>query len=141
MTTSTIVLAEDDRFLRRAAEVALKKRGLNVVVACDGVEALEKVRMHRPALVLLDLLMPRMTGMEVLRAIRNDADATVRSTPILILSNSSKELEMHAAEKLGVTGYWIKANLSLQELGDRVVSLLTPGLVESAPRFELEQPQ
>jgi twitching motility two-component system response regulator PilH len=141
MTTSTILLAEDDRFLRRAAEVALKKRGLDVVVACDGVEALEKIRAHRPALVLLDLLMPRMTGLEVLRAIRNDADPTVRSTAVLILSNSSKELEMHAAETLGLTGYWIKANLSLQELGDRVVGLLTPAPGESTPRFELEQPQ
>jgi twitching motility two-component system response regulator PilH len=141
MTTSTILLAEDDRFLRRAAEVALKKRGLDVVVASDGVEALEKIRAHRPVLVLLDLLMPRMTGIEVLRAVRNDADAAVRATPILILSNSSKELEMHSAERLGVTGYWIKANLSLQELGDRVVSLRTQDPAESIPRYELAQPR
>lgn len=125
MTDYTIVLAEDDRFLRRALEVALKKRGFTVIAAVDGVEALEQVRAHRPHLLLLDLLMPRMTGMEVLTALRQDDDPALRATRVLILSNSSKEFEMHTAESLGVTGYWIKANLSLQELGDRVATLLT----------------
>jgi CheY-like chemotaxis protein len=133
MNTRAILLAEDDRFLRRAAEVALRRRGLTVIVACDGVEALDKVRAHKPALLLLDLLMPRMTGMEVLAAIRADADPEIRATRVLILSNSSKELEMHSAERLGVTGYWIKANLSLQQLGDRVAALVTPVPVESTP--------
>lgn len=119
MTTAhTILLAEDDRFLRRAVEVALTKRGFNVLLAVDGQEALDKTRAHKPELLLLDLLMPRMTGIEVLQALR--ADAATRDIRVLILSNSSKELEMHAAERLGVAGYWIKANLSLQELGDRV---------------------
>src|SRR5687767_1762110 len=119
MTPQTIVLAEDDRFLRRAVEVALKKRGFNVVLAVDGAQALEQVRTHRPDLLLLDLLMPRMTGIEVLSAIRADSDEGISRTRVLILSNSSKELEMHTAESLGVAGYWIKANLSLQELCDR----------------------
>lgn len=123
--TPTIVLAEDDRFLRRAVDVALSKRGLTVVSAADGVEALAAVRAHRPKLLLLDLLMPRMGGMEVLRAIRSDPDAGIRSTRVLILSNSSKELERHDAAALGVSAYWIKANLSLQELGTRVIEMLS----------------
>ena len=139
MTTQTIVLAEDDRFLRRAAEVALKKRGFIIVLATDGVEALEQVRTHKPTLLLLDLLMPRMTGMEVLQAIRTDADQAVRATRVLILSNSSKEFEMQAADKLGVTGYWIKANLSLQELGDRVAALLTQVPAEAGLEFARAQ--
>lgn len=116
----TILLAEDDRFLRRAAEVALTKRGFTVLLAVDGQEALEKARAHKPDLLLLDLLMPRKTGLEVLTAIRTDPDPQIRSMLVLILSNSSKELEAHAIHQLGVAGYWIKANLSLQELGDRV---------------------
>jgi CheY-like chemotaxis protein len=116
----TILLAEDDRFLRRAVEVALTKRGFNVLLAVDGQEALDKTRTHKPDLLLLDLLMPKMTGMAVLDALR--ADPETRDIRVLILSNSSKELEMHAAERLGVAGYWIKANLSLQELGDRVAA-------------------
>ena len=119
-STHTVLLAEDDKFLRRAVEVALKKRGFNVLVASDGQMALDMTRAHKPELLLLDLLMPRLTGMEVLDALRADADEQIRDTRVLILSNSSKELEMHAAEQLGVSGYWIKANLSLQELTDRV---------------------
>lgn len=124
MTRPTIVLAEDDRFLRRAVDVALSKRGFSLVLAADGVEALAAVRTHKPALLLLDLLMPRMGGMEVLTALRNDADPEIKATRVLILSNSSKEFEMNDAEALGISGYWIKANLSLQELGDRVTALM-----------------
>jgi DNA-binding response OmpR family regulator len=122
MTPHTILLAEDDRFLRRAAEITLRQRGFNVLLAVDGDEALEMARTHRPDLLLLDLLMPRKTGMEVLAELR--ADAATRDLRVLILSNSSKELEMRSAHSLGVAGYWIKANLSLKELGDRVMALL-----------------
>ena len=122
MTPRTILLAEDDRFLRRAAEVTLRQRGFNVLLATDGQEALDMAREHRPDLLLLDLLMPRKTGMEVLSALR--AQPETRDIRVLILSNSSKELEMQSAKSLGVAGYWIKANLSLRELGDRVTALL-----------------
>ena len=122
MNNRTILLAEDDRFLRRAMEVALSKRGFNVLLAADGQQALDILETERPALVLLDLLMPRKTGIEVLQALRaNPATADLR---VLILSNSSKELEVNEATHLGVSGYWIKANLSLQELGQRVEDLL-----------------
>ena len=120
--TRTILLAEDDRFLRRAAEVTLKQRGFNVLLACDGQEALDMARAYHPDLLLLDLLMPRKTGMEVLSELR--AQPGTRDLRVLILSNSSKELEMQSARTLGVAGYWIKANLSLKELGDRVTALL-----------------
>jgi CheY-like chemotaxis protein len=122
MTPRTILLAEDDRFLRRAAEVTLRQRGFTVLLATDGQEALDMAREHRPDLLLLDLLMPRKTGMEVLAALRAQPDT--RDIRVLILSNSSKELEMQSAKSLGVAGYWIKANLSLKELGDRVTALL-----------------
>jgi CheY-like chemotaxis protein len=122
MTPHTILLAEDDRFLRRAAEVTLRQRGFNVLLAADGQEALDMARKHLPDLLLLDLLMPRKTGIEVLAALR--AEPGTRDLRVLILSNSSKELEMKSARSLGVAGYWIKANLSLKELGDRVTALL-----------------
>jgi CheY-like chemotaxis protein len=125
MSGWTILLAEDDKFLRRAMEVTLTKRGITVLIAADGQEALDLLQSHRPDLILLDLLMPRKNGIEVLHALRaNPETATVR---VLVLSNSSKELEVNQAADLGVAGYWIKANLSLQELGDRVVAMLEGG--------------
>ncbi len=122
VTKKKILLAEDDRFLRRACETALTRRGMTVVAAEDGEQALALIRSERPDLILLDLLMPKMTGIEVLRALK--ADAGISSIPVLILSNSSRELEMHDAEKLGVIGYFIKANFSLQELVDRIAEMV-----------------
>lgn len=117
-----VVLAEDDRFLRRACETALRRRGITVIPATDGEEALALIRAERPDLVLLDLLMPKLTGIEVLRTLKEDRE--LRDIPVLILSNSSRELEMRDANALGVVGYLIKANLSLQELGDRIGAIL-----------------
>ena len=124
LTTKTkkILLAEDDRFLRRACEAALSRRGMTVIAAEDGEQALAMIRSEHPDLVLLDLLMPKMTGIEVLRALK--ADEQIRHIPVLILSNSSRELEMRDAEALGVVGYLIKANLSLQDLWDRIGAIL-----------------
>jgi CheY-like chemotaxis protein len=117
-----VLLAEDDRFLRRACATALGKRGFVVLLAEDGEQALEVARRELPALVLLDLLMPKMTGIEVLRALHEDV--ATRHIPIVILSNSSRELEMRDARELGAVDYLVKANLSLQALGDRVAQLL-----------------
>ena len=117
-----VLLVEDDRFLRRAGEAALRQRGFTVQVAADGEEALQKVQAEVPDLILLDLLMPKVTGIEVLRSLRA-AEAT-RAVPVLILSNSSRERDLEEIKSLGVTDYLVKANLSLQELGDRVMRLL-----------------
>jgi CheY-like chemotaxis protein len=121
-TARRILLVEDDRFLRRACEASLRQRGLAITTAVDGVQALDKARDEPPDLILLDLLMPRMTGLEVLRALR--ADESTRQIPVLILSNSSREEDTKEIKELGVSDYLVKANLSLQELGDRVMLLL-----------------
>lgn len=123
MTTGRrVLLIEDDRFLRRAGEASLRQRGFAVTVAVDGQEGLAKVREEIPDLILLDLLMPKLSGIEVLRALR--ADEATRKIRVLILSNSSREQDLEEIKALGVTGYLVKANLSLQELGDRVAQLL-----------------
>jgi two-component system phosphate regulon response regulator PhoB len=119
----TILLVEDDRFLRRAAEASLRQRGFTVVPAGDGEEALAKVAEGVPDLVLLDLLMPKLPGMEVLRRLK--ADPATSSVPVLVLSNSSREQDIREVMDLGALAYWVKANLSLKELGERVQKLLT----------------
>jgi len=122
MTGGRILLVEDDRFLRRACEVSLRQRGFVVTTAADGEEALRKVRAEVPDLILLDLLMPKMTGTEVLKALR--AEEATREIRVLILSNSSREQDVEEIKTLGVSGYLVKADLSLQELGDMVARLL-----------------
>ena len=122
MTGGRILLVEDDRFLRRACEVSLRQRGFVVTTAADGEEALRKVRAEVPDLILLDLLMPKMTGTEVLKALR--AEEATKEIRVLILSNSSREQDVEEIKTLGVSGYFVKADLSLQELGDMVARLL-----------------
>jgi CheY-like chemotaxis protein len=117
-----VLLVEDDRVLRRAGEVALQRRGLTVLLATDGEEAISIARREYVDLLLLDMLMPRRSGIEVLREIR--ANPRTRDLRVLVLSNSTNESDMNEAQELGIEGYWVKAEMSLQELGDRVVALL-----------------
>jgi DNA-binding response OmpR family regulator len=117
-----LLLVEDDRFLRRACEASLRQRGYDVLTAADGEEGLRLARAETPDLVLLDLLLPKLTGLEVLRSLRSDA--ATRELPVLILSNSSREQDVSEITRLGVSGYLVKADLSLKALGDRVARIL-----------------
>jgi CheY-like chemotaxis protein len=118
----SVLVVEDDRFLRRACEVSLRQRGFTVLTAPDGEAALELIRAELPGLVLLDLLMPRMSGLELLRRLRSEE--RTRALPVLVISNSSREEDVAELGRLGITGYLVKANLSLEELGDTVTRIL-----------------
>lgn len=122
MSDTRILLIEDDKFLRRACEVGLKKRGFTVVTANDGEEGLQKAQTDSFDLILMDMLMPKLSGLEALEALKKD-DRT-RGIPVVILSNSSLDTDMQRAMELGAAGYMVKASLSLQELGDHVLSFI-----------------
>jgi CheY-like chemotaxis protein len=122
MNKTRILLVEDDKFLRRACEIGLKKKGFTVFTANDGEEGLQQARSGSPDLILLDMLMPKLNGMETLEALKKDEQT--RNIPVVILSNSSIDADIQQAKALGAIGYLVKASLSLQELGDRVVSFL-----------------
>jgi len=122
MSDTRILLIEDDKFLRRACEVGLKKRGFTVVTANDGEEGLQKAQTDSFDLILMDMLMPKLSGLEALEALKKD-DRT-RGIPVVILSNSSLDTDMQRARELGAAGYMVKASLSLQELGDHVLSFI-----------------
>lgn len=113
-----ILLAEDDRFLRKAAEATLRGHGFTVIVATDGEEAVRLARAERPDLILLDLIMPKLQGFEVLRTLK--ADGATAAIPIIVLSNLGQDRDIQQAMELGAVAYFIKANLSLQDLLARV---------------------
>ena len=121
-TGKRLLLVEDDRFLRRACEVSLKQRGFAVTSAVDGEEGLRLARSERPDLILLDMLMPKLSGLDVLKALRSDP--TTRGLRVLVLSNSSREQDVQEVTRLGIEGYLVKSNLSLQSLGDEVSRIL-----------------
>jgi DNA-binding response OmpR family regulator len=118
-----VLLVEDDRFLRKAAEATLRKGGFTVMAAADGEEALNLVRTDIPHLVLLDLIMPKIQGFEVLRRLKEDA--STRHVPVIVLSNLGQDSDIQRAMTAGAAGYLIKSNLSLQDLLARVKSMLS----------------
>jgi len=122
MKDARILVIEDDKFLRKACEVSLKKRGFTVCTAIDGEEGLRQARTSAPDIILLDLLMPKLSGLETLEALKKDEKTC--GIPVVILSNSSIDADVQRAEALGAAGYLVKASLSLQQLGDRVISYL-----------------
>jgi CheY-like chemotaxis protein len=120
-----VLLAEDDRFLRRAAEARLRQHGLEVLTAADGEEALRLARTEPLDLVLLDVVMPKLDGFEVLKLLKEDP-ATAR-IPVIVLSNLGQERDVAQAKALGALAFLVKAHLSLQDLVDRVDAALGAG--------------
>jgi CheY-like chemotaxis protein len=113
-TPRRVLVAEDDRFLRKAAEARLRQRGYAVVPAADGEEALALARSECPDLILLDLVMPKLHGFEVLRGLKGDA--VTAAIPVIVLSNLGQARDVEEALEGGALTYLVKANLSLQDL-------------------------
>ena len=113
-TRNRVLLVEDDRFLRRAGEAALRKAGITVVTAVDGEDALRVARAEAPDLILLDVVMPKLNGFEVLKALK--ADPLTREIDVIMLSNLRQEVDVAAAMAAGARDYLVKANLSLSAL-------------------------
>jgi len=120
-----VLLAEDDRFLRRAAEARLRRHGLEVLTAADGEEALRLARAEPLDLILLDVVMPKLQGFEVLKALKQDE--TTAHIPVIVLSNLGQERDVAQAKALGALAFLVKAHLSLQDLVDRVDAALATG--------------
>jgi DNA-binding response OmpR family regulator len=113
-----ILLAEDDRFLRKAAETMLKRNGFTVIPAADGEEALRFAREHVPDLMLLDLIMPKMQGFDVLKEIKGQPETA--GIPVIVLSNLGQDSDVQLAKDRGAHDYIIKSNIALEMLVERV---------------------
>ena len=105
---TNVLLVEDSKFLKITAERLLTKAGLNVVTAQDGEEALRMVRAAAPDVVLLDMLLPKLGGQQVLLALKQDP--ITAGIPVIILSSLSQQNE-EKLKKAGATAYFEKAKL------------------------------
>jgi CheY-like chemotaxis protein len=119
---SMIVVAEDHEDILFVLRRALERAGHQVVAATDGAAALEAVRRHRPDVVVTDVDMPRMTGLDLCRAIR--ADEHLRHIPVVLASGSLLPGDARAAE-VGATATLLKPFLPAQLLAC-VAALLPP---------------
>jgi len=117
----TILVADDARHVLDRAEKVLAGAGYHVLLAGDGEEALEMIRNEHPDLVVLDLLMPKMTGFDVLREIRQDE--RVKDTPVLAMSGVYKDVILGFLQELGAHGFLDKGQIE-ESLVFRIQNLL-----------------
>lgn len=116
-----ILVAEDDSDLRLLVSLKLESSGHQVVTVEDGSTAADRCRAMRPDLVILDLMMPGMSGLEVCRFIR--ADDELRTTPVILLTARAQSADIEAGKAAGVDEYLTKP-FSPRELAVRVTTLL-----------------
>ena len=109
-----IIVIEDEEVLLGLLKNKLEQEGHQVTIARDGQEGLEKIRADKPDLILLDIIMPKMGGFEVMEEL--NADKILKHIPIIIVSNSGQPVEIDRAKKLGVKDWLIKTDFDPQEV-------------------------
>lgn len=118
MTGNKILVVEDDPNLLSALKYSLQEEGYDVVIAADGAEAVDTARNVRPDLVILDLMLPKMSGFEVCRILRKDM-----TVPIFILTAKTEEADKIVGLEIGADDYMTKP-FSMRELIARVRAML-----------------
>ena len=119
--THKVLIADDEPNILISLEFLMKREGHEVLLARDGTEALAAIRRERPALVLLDVMMPGMTGFDVCQAVR--ADESLASVKIVLLTAKGRDTDIAKGLALGATAYMTKP-FSTKELAARVRELL-----------------
>ncbi|MBI3231806.1 MAG: response regulator [Candidatus Doudnabacteria bacterium] len=118
-----LLIVEDDGALRGILKSALAMK-YNVAEAIDGVQALERINFFRPDAVLLDLLLPKLDGFEVLKSLRESPDPQIANIPVVILSNLSDAKDILKAKNLKADAYFIKSNVDLEEVKKKIAEFL-----------------
>ena len=117
-----IMIIEDDRFLSSLMKARLEKDGFAVIQAFDGEEAIQSFKQQTPNLIILDLIMPKVTGFEVLQTI--SLTPQLEKIPVVILSNLAQDSDIEKARQLGAKDYFVKVKVSIDDLVGRIKSLL-----------------
>ena len=117
----SILLVEDSRFLRVATEKALVRAGYSVMSATDGEEALRMAYATTPDLILLDMLLPKLGGPEVLHALRNNPLTAL--VPVIVLSSLPQKNEAKLL-KAGATGYFAKSQMALDQDAETLLQMV-----------------
>lgn len=118
-----ILLVEDNLELRNLYEIFLKLNKYEVETAIDGEDGLEKAKAFQPDLVLLDVMMPKKDGFEVLRTLRHDSKYGCTKTKIVLLTNLGDGTKLSDETREDMDGYVIKAEIVLNDLLDIIASL------------------
>ena len=119
-----ILLVDDDPLIIRMYEHKLAQDGHDVVLAFDGEQAVMMAKEEKPDLILLDLMMPKLNGIETLQFLKKEADT--KGIPVIVLTNIGDDSAYQKrAEELGAIDYVVKAQISLKELAEKVAAALS----------------
>lgn len=112
-----ILIVEDDRSLQNALVEILAKEGYETISAFDGEEGLEKARSENPDLIMLDIILPKKDGYEVLGEIKKSPQKDI---PVLILTNLEEINNVQQALDLGATTFMVKSDFSLKDVVEKI---------------------
>ena len=118
----SVLIVEDDKFLRDLLVLKLKKEGFKVFEAVDGEDGLAKTRGEKPNIIILDLIIPVLDGFAFLEALKKDQ--SIEMIPVIVLSNLGQREDIDRAKSLGARDYMIKAQLTPIEVVERIKSVL-----------------
>jgi DNA-binding response OmpR family regulator len=113
-----ILFVEDEAAIQKTLGESLRKKGYDVQAAMDGEIGLRLAKSEQPDLILLDLILPKLHGLDLLERIRKDKET--KNIPVIILTNLENVGEVERALELGATTYLVKANYSLEEVVTKV---------------------
>ncbi len=128
MDGNKILIIEDDRFLSSILKTRLEKEGFSVAQAFDGEEGLNALKQNKPDLILLDLIMPKKSGFEVLEAVSLDPE--LNRIPVMIASNLGQDSDIQKAKSMGAVEYYVKVRTSIDELAQLVKNVIQRGAAE-----------
>jgi CheY-like chemotaxis protein len=117
-----VLIIEDDKFLSMLLKGRLENEGIKVYQAFNGKEAIDFLKTEIPDLILLDLIMPQMSGFEFLETIRQDPQYS--NIPVVVVSNLGQENDILKAKSLNVLEYYVKVRTSIDELISKVKDII-----------------
>jgi DNA-binding response OmpR family regulator len=117
-----ILFIEDESALQKTFRDILEKEGYQMISALDGESGLRLAKSEKPDLILLDLILPRKDGFEVLKELKEDE--TTKGIPVIVLTNLEDIQSIEKAIELGATTYLVKAQYSLEEVIQKVKKAL-----------------
>lgn len=113
-----ILIVEDEEIILGLLQKKLIQEGYEVSVARNGEEGLKAIRKIKPDLILLDIVMPKIGGFEVMEVIQRDKE--LRRIPVIVISNSGQPVELDRAQKLGAKDWLIKTEFDPREVVDKI---------------------
>jgi len=127
-----ILIIEDDPLMSRMYQKIFSFEGYEVDLADNGADGLEKVRSQKPNLVLLDIMMPKMNGLEVLSKLKSDPET--KGLPVVILTNLAGEKDAETAMSKGAVKYIVKSEYEPKQVANMVKEVLAGYTREEVPK-------